>query len=419
MNDLSHSGEGTPGGSRARVLALQVGNRPGPRICRSLEAAGFTVVGTHEPGRFRGRSRYCPSPLRTPSPELSPDLFLEAVERICRTHGIDAVLPGDDERSTRLLVTRLPRPGGAVVVGPDAEQYNLVCDKGNLHDTARAAGLDTPRAATVGLSDRGEPDWPPLPSVVKPRWAPAEGRGIPLRRSAVSVSTPAERDAAVALIHAAEIDALIEERIVGKAWRIHFVTDGRQTFAIPVITVRSFPPDAGESSVQVVPWSSPAELYAATDRLIAYLGYKGPGSFQFLERDGRFYLHDVNLRLPSSVGLSIAAGLDMPRLAVEVALGLETTLSGPVHYGARYVALEGELKSLLLRIRSREPLSSIWEVASDIALAAVSPRRVLDQFSVTDPLPTLALAAQLSREALRWQREGGGRRPTVARNGGS
>ena len=392
------------------MLALQVGNRPGPRICRSLGEAGFKVVATHEPGRFRGHSRYHPAPIRTPSPELSPDLFLESVEAICRKHGVDAVVPGDDERALRLLATRLPSPGGAVLVGPTTEQFNLVCDKGNLHDTARAAGLDTPRAAYVGLADTGEPEWPPLPSVVKPRFAPAEGRGVPLRRSAWSVSTPAERDSAVALVHAAEVDALVEERIVGRAWRIHFVTDGRRTFAIPVVTVRSFPPDAGESSVQIVPATSPAELYSATDRLIAHLGYKGPGSFQFFERDGRFYLHDVNLRLPSSVGLSIAAGLDMPRLGVEVALGLEPTLSGPVHYGVRYVALEHELKSLAWRIRKHESPARVWEVASDIVLAAVLPSRVLDQFSVTDPLPTVALGAQLSREVLRWRAEEGGRR---------
>ena len=40
------------------------------------------------------------------------------------------------------------------------------------------------------------------------------------------------------------------------------------------------------------------------------------GSVQFLERGGSFYIHDVNLRLPASVAVSIKAGLDMPALAV-------------------------------------------------------------------------------------------------------
>lgn len=383
------------------MLVLQVGNRSGPWACRSLARAGFRVVGAHEAGRIAGRSRYCRAPVRTPSAVVSPDLFLEHVESICRRHGVDAVLPNDDEGITQLLASELPRPGDAVLVGPTAEQYAQVCDKANLHETARAAGLDAPPAAH--LRDAREPvEWPPLPSIVKPRTTQTQVAGALIRRSAIVVSTPAEREAAVAEILAATGGAVVEERVVGRAWRTHFVTDGSRTATVPVITVRSSPETAGMSSVQTVARSTPPELVAASQRLIDFLGYRGPGSFQFIERDGRFYVHDVNLRLPSSVALTMLAGLDLPRLGVEVALGRPAPLrSVVVRPGVRYVWLHGELRTLARRAAAREPLSRLWEIAAEIVLAAISPNRVLDQFVLTDPLPTLALAARGARRARR------------------
>jgi carbamoyl-phosphate synthase large subunit len=341
-----------------------------------------------------GRSRYCRAPLRTSSAVATPDIFLEEVERICVEHSIDAVMSNDDEGITQLLATDLPSPGGAVFVGPTADQYDRVCDKSNLHESAREAGLDTPAFAHADEAGHA-PDWPPLPSIVKPRITQTRTSGGLIRRNAIVVNTPAERDAAVAAVCAATGGAVVEERIVGTAWRAHFVADVGRLAMVPVTTIRSSPEDAGMSSVQTVPALAPPELHRASQQLLEFLDYQGPGSFQFIERDGHFYLHDVNLRLPSSVALTMLAGLDMPRLAVEVALGRSASLDAVrIRSGVRYVWLHGELRNLANRVREREPLRRVWEIASEILLAALSPRRVLDQFVLTDPLPTVALAAR-------------------------
>jgi carbamoylphosphate synthase large subunit len=380
--------------TRATVLVLQVGNRSGPWACRSLVQAGFRVVGAHEAGRVAGRSRYCPEPIRTARAFAAPDDFLWDVERICRFHAVDAVMSNDDEGITQLLAREQQRLMGAVFVGPTSDQYDRVCDKAQLHDTARAAGLDAPRAATVD-SSAGTVDWPPLPSVVKPRTTQTQVAGTLIRRNAIVVRTPEERAAAVAEVCEATGGAVIEERIVGTPWRAHFVGDGSEVAIVPVTTIRSSPEEAGMSSVQTVASAAPPPLLEASRRLISALGYRGPGSVQFIERDGTFYVHDVNLRLPSSVAVSMLAGLDMPSLAVAVALGMPADLrSIRVRPGVRYVWFLGELRNLVTRIRRREPLPRVWEVAADIALAFASPRRVLDQMVPTDPLPTIALAAR-------------------------
>jgi len=380
--------------TRGTVLVLQVGNRSGPWACRSLARAGFRVVGAHDAGRVAGRSRYCRAPIRTASAFAAADDFLEDVERICRRYAVDAVLSNDDEGITQLLAAHPDKLAGAVFVGPTAEQYERVCDKGRLHATARAAGLDAPLAVTVESSD-ADVDWPPLPSVVKPRTTQTQVAGTLIRRSAIVVATPAERAAAVAEICSATGSAIVEERIGGTSWRAHFVGDGTDVAIVPVTTVRSSPEEAGMSSVQTVAAAAPGALVDASRGLVAALGYRGPGSVQFIERLGTFYVHDVNLRLPSSVAVSMLAGLDMPRLAVEAALGRPVDLrSVKVRAGVRYVWLHGELRNLVRRIQAGEPTSRVWEIAADILLALVSPHRVLDQLVLSDPLPTLALASR-------------------------
>ena len=220
----------------------------------------------------------------------------------------------------------------------------------------------------------------------------------------------------VADVEGATGGAIVEGRVIGKSWRIHFVADGDEVAAVAVITVRSHPPNAGMSSVQVVPAIIPLELLRASKRLIGCLGYRGHGSVQFIERDRRFYVHDVNLRLPSSVALSMLAGLDMPRLAVEVALGLGPELGSlALRPGVRYVWLHGELQTLLGRIERRESIPRIWEVTSDILLAGLSPRRVLDEFVISDPLPAVALLAREMRQHRRRARTAEGRRAEMPR----
>jgi carbamoyl-phosphate synthase large subunit len=376
---------------------LQVEHRSGPWACRSLSRAGFFVIGAAGRGSGAVRSRYCDRLVTVAPPAQAPADFLGDVERVCVEHDVVAVLTNDAEGVTQLLAKEPWNRGSAVFVGPTAFQYDAVCDKGNLYGTAAAAGLATP-AATAVTSDGAESPFPPLPSIVKPRITrTSTGDGLVSRR-AVLVTTEAERDEAIRSMIAGTGGAVVEERIVGKAWRAHFVTDGSRMAYVPVQTLRSSPEEAGMSSVQTVSEAVPAGLEDAAAKLIGHLGYRGPGSFQFLERDGVLYLHDVNLRFPSSLAITMIAGLDMPRLAVEVALGGVVEPIVP-RADVRYVWLEGELRNLRDRHRVGEPLRRRVEIMAEIALALVLPGRVVDEIMPADPRPTFATLGRYLREA--------------------
>ena len=262
------------------------------------------------------------------------------------------------------------------MVGPDERQYLAVCDKAVLDETAREAGLDSPSTVLVDGSGASEA-LPPLPSIVKPAKAL---RGVgwgAQQRSAAVAHTEQERDELVSELVSFAGAALVQEHVSGRAWRIHFVASESSLAAIPVITRLSFPRDAGMSTVQHVPVQAPAKIFGDTEKLIRHIGYIGPGSVQFLERDGRFFVHDVNLRMPSSVAISIHAGLDMPTLAARVALGDEGVLDRvELRRGITYVWLGGEARAL----RAAPSARALARFARLVSTAGLGQRNVLDYF---------------------------------------
>ena len=108
---------------------------------------------------------------------------------------------------------------------------------------------------------------------------------------------------------------------------------------------RDYPRGAGPASVMhtaVVP----APVIEGTRRLLDLVGYRGPCSLSFIERDGRFMVHDVNLRLGATVEGSIRAGFDIPGPLGGGRARQAEPAAGPAD-PTRYVRFDGELKELV------------------------------------------------------------------------
>ena len=379
------------------MLVLQVGWRTGPWACRSLAAAGFDVVGGHEHARLIGRTRRCRTLYRYPSPTRETTAFLRQLQGLCERHAIAAVLPLDDD-VVDLLARSRDLLGETVVVAPTAEQFAALCDKRRLTAAALRAGFSTP-AGTVVRRSGPEGDWPPLPSIVKPRCTSAETAAMVARKPQL-VRTRESRDRAVRAGLRVLPELLVEEQVRGRAWRVHFVRARDGLACLVLRAVRNFPVGTGQSTVQTVAGTSaPPDLLPAARRLLDHVGYLGPGSIQAFERaDGRLVVHDVNLRLPVTVALTMRSGFDMPRIAVESALG--RPLAQPSKGGcATYVALD-EVRQLVASIGRREGAAPARRVAADLCRAVVHRDAILDPFDLADPLPT-ALAFRELALALR------------------
>jgi predicted ATP-grasp superfamily ATP-dependent carboligase len=358
------------------VLVLWTGYRAGAQACRSLARAGHEVVGAHPRGDAGGSSRWCRRPLPYTPPGADPEAFLARLTEICRDERIDVVLPVDED-IVRLLGRRRPDLAGAVSVGPDEAQYRALCDKRELARTARAVGVDHPGTITVG-PDGPDGPWPALPCMVKPvvSHSDMDAAGISF------AATAEERDEAVERLLADGIDALVQERVDGRRWVGHCVRDVAHVQVVCSRISRDYPRRTGVACVQRT-IDAPAGLVSAIERLLGHVDYRGPATISFLERDGRLYVHDVNLRLGASVGLMVGSGFDLPSRAVEVALGVPAP-APPRWAPTRYVWLDGELDALRDALRGRDVGESAARVAGRIAAAAALPGRMTDP-ALLDP----------------------------------
>ncbi|WP_217922066.1 hypothetical protein [Miltoncostaea oceani] len=356
-----------------RVLVLWTGFRAGVQTCRALTRAGWTVVGAHPAGVPGGASRWCRRPLRYPPAHLGEDAFLAWLQDTCRRASIDVVLPVDEDL-VRLLARRRPGLGDAVVVGPTEEQYDALCDKRRLADSARAAGVDHPDTITVG-PDGPDGPWPALPSIVKPVISHSDMSVARITMAA----TEAERDEQVGLLVAAGLDALVQERVEGPRWVGHCVRGPSGLALVPSRILRDYPRGTGVACVQRTTLPPPG-LVRGVARLLDLVDYRGPATISFLQRDDRMHVHDVNLRIGASVGLLVRSGFDIPSRAVAAALGREAPPDARWR-PTRYVWLDGELGALRDALRGRGVGDPPARVAGRIAAAAVLPGRM------TDPAP--------------------------------
>jgi hypothetical protein len=379
---------------RTTVLVLPTAVRSAPWASRSLVRAGFRVIGaSDDAGRLFGRNLTCRNPARCPSPLEDADGFVEKIGEVCRRERIDVLLPLD-EASLRLLVMRAGRFGGAVVCGPTEAQFQALCDKVALAATAERAGVATPRRAVVD-SLESPVEWPPLPSIVKPASTGTIVDGNIVYRAAALAGSAAERDELVADLIRVVGGALVEEQVSGRQWRIHFVRGDRGFATLAIETLRSWPPQTGLSSVQRVT-PDVVGLREAASALLASVDYRGAGSVQFIQTDNRLVVHDVNLRLPATAAIAIRAGLDMARLAVEEALGRSPAL-GPLRLRpVTYTWLDGQLRNLEASLHDNRHEAA--QLARELVLAAVSPRRILDP---SDPLALASSLAAFARRRLR------------------
>jgi biotin carboxylase len=369
------------------VLVAGTEYRTGPHVCRSLRAAGCTVLpaerGGH--GAMRGRTIASPRVVRYPDPAEYPAAFVEWVVQTAHARGADAVMPlSEDAVST--LAACSGELGDVRLAGPCDVQYAALCDKAGLGRTAAAVGVDHPRTVIVPVGGPLPSDLP-LPAIVKAAASSdSTGAGMSVR---LAWEAP-ERDEAIAEMMASGADAVVQEYIEGPQWSAHLVRGADGVAGLTAIVELRCPRGAGTPSLlRVTPHP---EVLAAARLLLDAVDYRGPANVQFIERDGRMYVHDVNLRPPATVAMPVAAGLDVPALGLAAAIG--RPWGAPRTFrGVSYLWLEAELRHLG---HERHPLGAV----AGMVRAARRPGAVVDP-SPADPFWVASRGAHAARNAFR------------------
>ncbi len=354
-------------------------------VVRSLGRKGIPVtVGERTFLSTSFFSKYCTRRLVYPSPQQSPNQFIEFLLREIKERQYDCLYPMEEE--TLLLFARYHSEIAkyAYLLIPDLKKIEFVRDKGNLLRFAEAQGIAAP--ITFYALPTSSSFSIPIPAVIKPRIS-SGSFGIVYVKKGENLSSSYQN------VHKRYPFPLIQE----------WIPDGGGTFGLSALfdeasnvkaafvhkKLRMYPIQGGPSTLaEGVEHPQIMELGLS---LLKSLNWVGVGMVEFKvdPRDGIPKLMEVNPRFWGSLQLAIVSGVDFPFLILKMARkeGFAPVLQYAVGKRFRWLLL-GDILHFLnhpQRFGLRPSFFNFFD-----------PNTSYDVFSKDDPFPLLGSVATFS-----------------------
>jgi carbamoyl-phosphate synthase large subunit len=291
--------------AKTRVLVTGAGGAAGVAVIRSLaRRADVDLFAGDMDGWAAGLYLVPADRRRLLQPGLAPD-FVDAIAALCREDALDVVISTVDVELPPLARRRADL-AGAVLAAASIDTLDVTLDKWLLAE--RCAPLL--RVPTTRLLDAEgiAADWD-FPVIVKPRRG-AGSRGVHLVRDREELEA-----------HAPDDSQLIQENLPGDEFSVDVLADaaGNVVVAVPRTRARV---DSGVSIAGRTLHDDGLETTAAA--VAKAIGLTGVANVQLrYDVNGVPALLEVNPRFPGALPLTIAAGADLPSLALDLALGRE------------------------------------------------------------------------------------------------
>lgn len=376
-------------------------------IVRSLGRGGYAVhVGSSVPNPLAGGSRRAMSETILPDPLGGTDAYTTAVCKLIAEKHAEILIPVT-EASTLALLERPELFARVRIPTSDLTHFRRATDKAAVLELACGLGIDVPSQWTTSSETLPHLSIPrnQFPLVIKPSRSVVGPEG---RRRKVGVSYAHSREELTRAIaeHGPEpVPLLIQNRIEGPGLGVFMLRWGGKVLAtFAHRRIREKPPSGGVS-VCSESVAAPPELIALSESLLSALDWSGVAMIEYKHdtRSGKTYLMEVNPRFWGSLQLAVDAGVDFPRLLVEVMLGRNVVPVKIWRVGVRSRWRWGEIDCLISRLRHSRRELNLPPDAPGVFRAALSaltpwwPGTRSDVFRFSDPLPSL-------REAIAWMR---------------
>jgi len=286
-----------------RVLVTGAGGPAGVAVIRSLlRRSDVEVFAGDMDGWASGLYLVDAGRRRILEPGLAPG-FVDAIARLCEQDGIDVVISTVDVELPPLAARRA-QLSGAVLAAPSEATLAVTLDKWELAQRC-APLLRVPQTRLLN-PDGVAAAWQ-FPVIVKPRRG-AGSRGVRLVDSREQLEALGTDEALI-----------VQEHLPGSEFSVDVIAaaDGRVAAAVPRTRTRV---DSGVSIAGRTVHDAALEQTAAA--VAEAIGLTGVANVQLrLDRAGVPALLEVNPRFPGALPLTIAAGVDMPSLVLDLALG--------------------------------------------------------------------------------------------------
>lgn len=283
---------------------------------RSLGSRGIEVVAgssvRHAQSFF---SRYCRERVVYPSPS-NEEAFVSFLGDYLRRKRVDVLLPIGYDCSVLASRHRSELSEHARIPIASRDRMEVAADKRRSADFARGLGIPVPRVYDSPSEVRS------FPVVTKDSWGQGTVRYVNSRSELQSI---------------AGRTTLIEEYVPGDGYGFHALLRNGEPRAIFMHRrIREFPVTGGASTAAESVFDP--RLKDLGLNLLTALGWNGVAMVEFKRdrRDGEFKFMEVNPKFWGSMELAIAAGVDFPYLATEMAMRGDVSPVSGYQVGVRY-----------------------------------------------------------------------------------
>ncbi|MFJ2550842.1 ATP-grasp domain-containing protein [Microbacterium sp. NPDC087591] len=288
-----------------RVLVTGAGGPAGVAVIRSLlRRSDLTVFAADMDGWASGLY-LVPAEQRRLLPPGRDEDFVPALARFVAEDALDLVISTVDVELVAVAARR-EELAPAVLAAPSAETLDIALDKLSLAERCAPTGF-APRTVLAG-PDAQSVDWE-FPVFAKPRQG-AGSRGVRL------VPDRAALDALPL-----DEGLIVQDFLPGEEYSVDVIADadGNIVAAVPRTRARV------DSGVAIAGRTvRDPELEETAAALARAIGLVGVANVQLRrDRSGRAVLLEINPRFPGALPLTIAAGVDIPSLVVDLFLGRE------------------------------------------------------------------------------------------------
>jgi predicted ATP-grasp superfamily ATP-dependent carboligase len=341
------------------ILVLDAAQRSALAVTRSLGKLDEVVIVTAEASTdaLAANSRFSNEFIQSPSSTLEPERYVEWLGKLCTERHFSLVIPVT-EITSQLLLMHSDRLPNVRLPFANYSKVMSLADKHELLLQAKASQVPTPAFVHFKQSDEVNPGALTYPCVIKPCLS-----RIYTPDGWISTSVKvlqSEADFYKALNQAPYLKQypfMVQEFIPGSGAGVFCLYhQGRPVTFFAHRRLREKPPQGGVSvlseSIAVDPQ---LETYAR--RLLDHVNWHGVAMVEFrISPSGEPFLMEVNTRFWGSLQLSIDAGVDFPRLLMELELGINHKIPDTYQIGQRLRWLLGDLDSLYLVLRGRYSL---------------------------------------------------------------
>ena len=381
----------------------------GLSLLRSLQFAAIpAVVATSDPGDPALWSRHVAGVLHLPDPargeRATVDALLAAGEQLHERLGVKVPLfYGNDDQLSLIYCHRDLLARDYLLLLNEPALGLALLEKDRFEVLARELDLPVPRSWSWPAEAEAALRNAPGPKVIKPRkktrWdAAMRQRLLGGEGKALVFDTARDLIAHVPAAHADELS--IQDYVPGDDRRLfsfHGFADENSRLLGWFVgrKVRTFPRHTGESSFLEL--SHNDELVRLGQELTARLALKGIFKMDFKqdERDGRFYLLEVNGRFSLWNYLGAANGINLPRVAYDYLVYGRTEPARPYRTRYRWLKLALDYRAFR-QLRAEGALGAAGWLRS-----ILSTPSVYHCFEWTDPGPLLAVWTRRARRFLR------------------